>query len=108
MLPPLLRPSDMLHLHLGLDALHLSLSAIGGDSRFARFPSGNHPRKTRPAFDVYCRVVVPRHCGSAIVTPVFPRGERFSLSLTTSGAILRRVGRIHLDAHSASLFRFAP
>src|SRR5262245_55142256 len=41
-----------------IDALHLSLSAVGGDSRFARFPIGNHPRKARPAFDVQCRVVI--------------------------------------------------
>src|SRR5262249_39616153 len=35
----------------GIDALHLSLTAVGGDSRFSRFPIGNHPRKARPAFD---------------------------------------------------------
>src|SRR5262249_21044736 len=34
-----------------LDALHLSLTTVGGDSRFSRFPIGNHPRKARPAFN---------------------------------------------------------
>jgi hypothetical protein len=37
-----------------IDALHLNAQSgvVGGDSRFARFPIGNHPRKARPAFDV--------------------------------------------------------
>ncbi len=39
---------------LDVDALHLNAQSgvIGGDSRFARFPNGNHPRKARPAFNV--------------------------------------------------------
>src|SRR5262245_2157280 len=37
-----------------VDALHLSLTAVGGDSRFSRFPIGNHPRKARPAFNCQC------------------------------------------------------
>jgi hypothetical protein len=38
-----------------VDALHLNAQSgvIGGDSRFARFPNGNHPRKARPAFNSY-------------------------------------------------------
>ena len=90
-----------------IDALHLSLSAVGGDSRFARFPIGNHPRKARPAFDVHCRVVISMRLESTFLTPVFSHRQCFAHSLTTSRAILRRVGRIHLDHYTASFFRFA-
>src|SRR5262245_8396363 len=89
------------------DALHLSLSALGGDSRFARFPIGNHPRKARPAFDVQCRVVIAMRLESTILTPVFSHRQCFAHSVTTSRAILRRVVRIHLDHPTTSLFRFA-
>src|SRR5215475_917413 len=90
-----------------IDALHLSLTAVGGDSRFAQFPIGNHPRKARPAFDVQCRVMISMRLEPTIVTPVLSHREGFAHSLTTSRAILRRVGRIHLDHDTASLFRFA-
>ncbi len=34
----------------GVDTLHLNARrVIGGDSRFARFPNGNHPRSACPA-----------------------------------------------------------
>jgi mRNA-degrading endonuclease HigB of HigAB toxin-antitoxin module len=34
----------------GIDTLHLNARrVIGGDSRFARFPNGNHPRSACPA-----------------------------------------------------------
>src|SRR5215475_16178194 len=90
-----------------IDALHLSLTAVGGDSRFARFPIGNHPRKARPAFDVQCRVVISMRLESTILTLVFSHRQCFAHSLTTSRAILRRVGWIHLNYFTASLFRFA-
>jgi hypothetical protein len=44
---------------------------------------------------------------STIDTPMLSRSERFALSVTTFRAILRRVGRIHLDYLTASFFRFA-
>jgi putative transposase len=44
---------------------------------------------------------------STFVTPMFSRGESLAHSVTTLRAILRRVGRIHLDYLTASLFRFA-
>jgi hypothetical protein len=45
---------------LGFDALHLNAQSgvIGGDSRFARLPNGNHPRKARP-HTVLVRVCQP-------------------------------------------------
>src|SRR5262245_42335129 len=95
-----------LNIH-SLDALHLSLSAVVGDSRFSRFPIGNHPRKARPAFDVQCRVMISMRLEPTIVTSVLSHREGFAHSLTTFRAILRRVGRIHLDHYTTSLFRFA-
>ena len=44
---------------------------------------------------------------STIVTTVFSRGESLAHSLTALRAILRRVGRIHLDHDTAGLFRLA-
>src|SRR5262245_25722784 len=41
------------------------------------------------------------------VTPVLSHREGFAHSMTTFRAILRRVGRIHLDHYTTSIFRFA-
>lgn len=43
---------------------------------------------------------------STIYTPMLSRGERFAHSMSALRAILRRVGRIHLDYLTASIFRF--
>jgi hypothetical protein len=90
-----------------IDALHLSLTAIGGDSRFARFPDRNHPRKVRPAFNIQCCVMVTVCHKTTIDATMFARRQPLTHSLTAVRAILRRVGWIHLDYHTASLFRFA-
>jgi putative transposase len=43
---------------------------------------------------------------STILTPMFSRGESFSHTMTALRAILRRVGRIHFDYLTTSIFRF--
>src|SRR5215475_5998809 len=67
-----------------IDALHLSLTAVGGDSRFARFPIGNHPLKARPAFNVQCRVMISMRLEPTIVTPVLSHREAFAQAIVDS------------------------
>src|SRR5262249_54218047 len=90
-----------------VDALHLSLTAVGGDSRFSRFPIGNHPRKARPAFNCQCRVVVTMRYISTFVTSVLSLRQSLAHSVATLRAVLRRIGWIHLDYHTAGAFSLA-
>src|SRR5262245_28148315 len=91
------------------DTLHLNAQSgvVGGASRFARFPNGNHPRSACPALlNIECGVMIAMRYKSTIHTSVLSRSEGLAHPMAALRAVLRRVGRIHLDYLTTSFFRF--
>src|SRR5262249_20936411 len=72
-------------LYLRVDALHLSLTAVGGDSRFSRFPIGNHPRKAyhEAGGNFIDTANVYTNCSSEQFVGEFIKDHRQSMVLST-------------------------